>query len=811
MAGELYPTNQWAAPMPPPSQSANLPVPTGWGNRNFGQRPGTRGVPWRRFAAAVRRYKWMIAAVTAAGAIVGFVLSRTVKPEYETRARIWIAQETFRPGEDRATPLGERQILDASAWAELLTSNMVLDSVVQQMSLFVAPKKQEDVDLFTGTNPFKSRGTLQPGSYTLALDGNGRYTLRGKPRHARTEQTLESGTLGSPVGQRFGFDWTPPRLRGKREIDFDVTSLRQAAIDLAERLKVQLTERSFLVLSLKGDDPDRDAAIINSVAQQFVETTKDIKRSKEALLAGALAAQLADAERNLRQSEQQLERFRTSTITLPWRDFRRNTGDDPATMTFQSAKATADSLGRERVALQNIVRGLRGGGRGVNAGAVLAVPSARTAPELQAAVQDLQAAETELQSLRRTFTSEYPRVRMLEQTISRLRTQTIPSQINVLVGRLTQQQREAAQYASRSAGELRAIPRRALDDDRLARTVAVNESLYTALRDRYQRARAAEASVVPDVSILDTAVAPINPVGNTGPVLMALAILGSLIGAVLLAIVLDRFDPSFRYPEQVQELGLSMLGAVPHMNSTLTLDSSDDETLKAVEAFRELRMNLRHAQPTPGPTVVTITSPGENDGKSMLASNLALAFADAGYRTLLIDGDVRRGRLHDTFGVEQSPGLTDLLAGQARPDQIARRSTNEKLLVIPAGSRAANAPELLMSDGLRRLLLTAGPVFDVVLVDSPPLGAGADPFALGVASTNMLMVLRAGQTDRQMAAAKLDILDRLPVRVLGAVLNDIEAKGVYKYYSYLDGYAASGAQLVPVPAHAHASGAYHET
>jgi succinoglycan biosynthesis transport protein ExoP len=505
-----------------------------------------------------------------------------------------------------------------------------------------------------------------------------------------------------------------------------------------------------------------------------------------------------------------LERFRTSTITLPSRDFRRGAASDPTTLTYQALRQQADSLARERVALQNVARGLRGG-RGVNVGAILAVPSARTAPELQAAVHDLQAVETELQTLRRTFTSEYPRVRALQQSIDRLRTREIPEQLNVLIARLNQQHRETSQWMSRSAGELRTIPRRALEEERLARTVAVNESLYTALRDRYQRARAAEASVVPDVSVLDTAVAPIDPVGNTGPVLMGLAILGSLIAAVLLAIVLDRMDPSFQYPEQVQELGLSMLGAVPHMNSTLTLDSSDDETLKAVESFRELRMNLRHAQPTPGPTVVTVTSPGENDGKSMLASNLALAFADAGYRTLLIDGDVRRGRLHDMFGVEQSPGLTDLLAGQARPDQIARRSTHDKLLVIPAGSRAANAPELLMSDGLRRLLLTAGPVFDVVLLDSPPLGAGADGFALGVASTNMLMVLRAGKTDRQMAAAKLDILDRLPVRVLGAVLNDIEPKGVYKYYSYLDGYAASGAQLVPVPAHAHASGAYHET
>jgi polysaccharide biosynthesis transport protein len=810
MAGELYPTNQWTAPMPPSTTSANLPVPTGWGHRGFNQNPGTRGIPWRRYGAAVRRYKWMIAAITAAGAVGGFVLSRTAMPDYQTSARIWIAQEAFRSQDDRATPVGERSVLDATAWAELLTSNMVLDSVVQDLSLFVSPKKREDAELFVGATPFRSRGTVQPGRYTLALDGNGRYALRGRPRQASSEQTLETGILGSPVGRRLGFDWTPPRLRGKREIEFNVTSLRQAAIDLVERLDVRLSERSFLLLSLKGSDPERDATILNAVARQFVETTMDIKRSKEALLAGALAAQVAEAERTLRQSEQQLERFRTSTITLPWRDFRRSTGDDPATMSFQANKQAADSLARERTALQSIVRGLSRG-RGVNAGAVLAVPSARGAPELQAAVQDLATLESELQTLRRTFTSEYPRVRALEQSINRLRTQTIPQQINVLINRLGQQQREASRYASRSAGELRAIPRRALDEERLSRTVAVNESLYTALRDRYQRARAAEASVVPDVSVFDTAVAPLDPVGNRGPVLLALAILGSLIAALVLAIVLDRVDPSFRYPEQVQELGLSMLGAVPHLNGTLTLDSSDEDTLKAVESFRELRMNLRHAQPTPGPTVVTITSPGENDGKSMLASNLALAFADAGYRTLLIDGDVRRGRLHDQFGVDQSPGLTDLLAGQARPDQIARRSTNEKLLVIPAGSRAANAPELLMSDGLRRLLLTAGPVFDVVLIDSPPLGAGADPFALGVASTNMLMVLRAGKTDRQMAAAKLDILDRLPVRVLGAVLNDIEPKGVYKYYTYLDGYAASGAQLVPVPAHAHASGAYHET
>jgi Mrp family chromosome partitioning ATPase len=80
--------------------------------------------------------------------------------------------------------------------------------------------------------------------------------------------------------------------------------------------------------------------------------------------------------------------------------------------------------------------------------------------------------------------------------------------------------------------------------------------------------------------------------------------------------------------------------------------------------------------------------------------------------------------------------------------------------------------------------------FNVIIVDSPPLGAGIDPFVLGTATGHMLMVFRSGETDRAMAEAKLKLLDRLPVRVLGAVLNDIQADGVYKYYSYLYGYTS---------------------
>jgi capsular exopolysaccharide synthesis family protein len=201
-----------------------------------------------------------------------------------------------------------------------------------------------------------------------------------------------------------------------------------------------------------------------------------------------------------------------------------------------------------------------------------------------------------------------------------------------------------------------------------------------------------------------------------------------------------------------------------------------------------------------------VTSPGASEGKSLLAANVALSFAEAGYRTLLIDGDVRRGRQHETFAATAEPGLVDFLAGHARADQIARRSTHPNLLVIPAGSRIGSAPELLMSDALPRLLAAVRPLFNAIIVDSAPLGAGADALALGAATGNVMLVLRAGATERRLAESRIALLKHVPVRVLGAVLNDIGHTGVYEEYNYIEGYYVpmahqpDAAETIPVHA-----------
>jgi capsular exopolysaccharide synthesis family protein len=292
-------------------------------------------------------------------------------------------------------------------------------------------------------------------------------------------------------------------------------------------------------------------------------------------------------------------------------------------------------------------------------------------------------------------------------------------------------------------------------------------------------------------------VAPLKPTRNTAPVIILGAIGAALALGIVLAILLDQVDKRFRYPEQAtDDLGLFILGVVPVID-TRGKRKSVDEASQVVEAFRTIRMNVRYAADPARPLAITITSPGPNDGKSLISSNLALSFAESGARTLLIDADIRRGELAKTFGTQSRPGLVEYLDGTALIAEVLHPATaHPNLTLMPGGARRKRAPELLATTRLQQLINQMSAEYDVVIVDSPPLGAGFDAYALATATGNLALVLRAGITDRKMAAAKMATVDTLPVRVMGAVLNGIKLTGVYEYYSYYQEYAAQDEEPV---------------
>jgi len=334
-----------------------------------------------------------------------------------------------------------------------------------------------------------------------------------------------------------------------------------------------------------------------------------------------------------------------------------------------------------------------------------------------------------------------------------------------------------------TARALRNVPVRSIEQERLRRNLATTENLYALLKMRSAEANLAEATAVADVSVLDAPVVPEAPTSNRAPFVIALSTIVGLVAAGGLAFLLDRYDPRFRYPEQASdEMGLDIIGAVPAIKTRELGEQAG--AMQLIEAFRTIRLGVSQAADPSGRVLLTVSSPNAGDGKSMICANLAQSFAEAGYRTLLIDGDIRRGELDKRFGVPRSPGLLDYVTGAATLEETLHQTSNDKLWIMARGTQQQRGPELLMSPVVPNLMTELQRRFETVIIDCSPLGAGIDPFVLGAATGNVLLVLRAGESNRKLAEAKLKLITRLPIRLLGVVLNDVEMAGDFQYYAY---------------------------
>jgi len=153
-------------------------------------------------------------------------------------------------------------------------------------------------------------------------------------------------------------------------------------------------------------------------------------------------------------------------------------------------------------------------------------------------------------------------------------------------------------------------------------------------------------------------------------------------------------------------------------------------------------------------------------------------------------------RCNRALQLRREPGLTDLLVGKASPERVLQSTTHPSLDFLASGSRRGDAPELLGSARMAEFMTGLRSSYGVIVVDTPPLGAGVDAFVLASLAGSLLIVLRLGKTDRELAEVKIDLLRQSPVRVLGAVLNDVRDGSEYRAYTYyMDGYELTGEPL----------------
>jgi len=354
--------------------------------------------------------------------------------------------------------------------------------------------------------------------------------------------------------------------------------------------------------------------------------------------------------------------------------------------------------------------------------------------------------------------------------------------------------------------KLDTLPDKSLQLARLERAKKVDENLYMMMKEKYEESRITKAGQIGKVRIVDRAIehkAPISPKKKRNTILGILIGLGLGLGV---AFFLEYMDHSLRTIEDVETLGLPIMGTIPVIQAEQTngfllpteKKKSTTEAQKIAsrlithikpkspvsEAYRTLRTNLHFTRPEDPVRTILVTSSGPTEGKTTTVANLAITLAHMGSRTLLVDSDLRRPVIHALFGLSKDRGLTNAIIGQLGVKEVVKPTTIENLGVVTCGTVPPNPSELLGSRKMKELVDEMKQHYDVILFDSPPVIAVTDAAVLSSIMDGVLLVIRSGKTQREAVARAFNLLDNVHARILGALLNDVDVSNMYGSYYY---------------------------
>jgi capsular exopolysaccharide synthesis family protein len=322
----------------------------------------------------------------------------------------------------------------------------------------------------------------------------------------------------------------------------------------------------------------------------------------------------------------------------------------------------------------------------------------------------------------------------------------------------------------------------------LDREVKANRALYDELASKSKESGVAGQYKGTSIQIMDKAETPQNPVlPQTQHELMVAFIEGCIL-ALGLVFGFEYLDSRIKTPDELKsQLGLSFLGIVPvvpgkeQTHDPLLLHN--DVPPGFSEALRAIRTSIIFSSADEGSRAIVITSTAPGEGKTLVSTNLAVALAHAGQRTIIIDGDMRRPRTHDVFDRPQEPGLSNVLVGTARIRDAVRMTNVPNLYLLPAGHIPPNPAELLGSTRYLELLDELRQEYDWVLIDAPPVMAVTDAAILANTATGVVFVVGAEMTSRRNALAAIEQLTTARAKFIGAVLNRVDIQRHSYYYA----------------------------
>lgn len=301
-------------------------------------------------------------------------------------------------------------------------------------------------------------------------------------------------------------------------------------------------------------------------------------------------------------------------------------------------------------------------------------------------------------------------------------------------------------------------------------------------------------------NVLELALEPMVPIK---PKPLQNGLIGAVLGLVLglsMAFLLEQFDTTLRSREDLERAlaPLPVLATIPPVSGgerRLILDLNSKTP--AAEAFRILRANVQFFAANDPVSRILIASPGTEEGKTTVAINLAVGFALAGTKTMLLECDLRKPMAHKYFSFKRAPGMSEVLLGDAPLAEALVPTRIPDLTVLPAGSPVSNPSELLGAQAIGQVIDTAQTLSAMLIFDSPPALAMSDAYVIAPQVDGVILVVRAGVTHRHRAKETKEAFERLGVRVLGVVWNAAETVGGYDYYRYYND--SKDSELEPPP------------
>jgi len=568
-----------------------------------------------------------------------------------------------------------------------------------------------------------------------------------------------------------------------------------------QKVDVIPLQKSRLVnVSFTAYDPELSAKIANAIGEAFIGLNIESKFEATYQARTWLEKQLEVMKAKVEQAEEKLNEYaaKNGIIFLKKDEDEKGNGTDSENIVTKKLSELSTELTAatsERISKEALYKEMRSG----NPESSSVVMNNHMIASLK---KDYAAVDSEYNEQLKIYKPDYPKMVRLKERISQTK-KKIDLETKKIISSIKKDYEIAVNRETQLKSALGAQKKEALDLNQrtiqyqiLKREADTYKELYNGLLQRLKETGVSATLTASNIQVLDRAEVPKTPFKPKKTFNIMLSIIVGLLGGIGLAFFTEYLDNTIKTPEDIEKrVYLPPLGLVPNFgDSKENLPAEyivrSDVTNPISEAYSSIRTFLLLSTGGKPPRVMMVTSPARDEGKTTTAINTAISLTKSDVRVVIVDADMRRAKLHDVFSLDNKIGLSTFLSGNAEfGDGLIKTADIQNLDIITSGPIPPNPAELLGSYRFIDLIHALYPIYNFIIIDTPPVLGISDPLIVSQHTDGVIMVVKSGSTPKEAAQEARRLLEGVNAKILGVVLNSINQSAMrysyhYNYYKY---------------------------